>query len=53
MKERILSALRSRENLVLGQVQRSGQNLRVHYQVVWNVVDLRMVAVTLVAFTGG
>ena len=46
-KERILIALRNGKDLVLGHVQRLGQSLTVHCQVVWNEVDLDMVVVTL------
>ena len=36
-KERILIALRNGENVMLGHVQSSGQSLRVHCQVMWNL----------------
>ena len=45
-KEKTLIALRNEENVMLGHVQRSGQSLTVHCQVVWNDVDLGMVVVT-------
>ena len=45
-KGRILIALRNGENVMLGHVQRSSQNLTVRCQVVWNGVELGMVVVT-------